>query len=559
MNEDEVDAALASIAITWRKNPDLARASCQRFAGLDLGFEYWRLSRDAFAAGNSTAGFELAIAAILNGSEGCLFALGWASTIDPGSVEVSGRELLDGILSSDHPAAAAAALWLIIRASDFLLFEGGNPYDIDLIEFRKSVTSHYEAALADSVVRGSMMGAALSAQWAARSGQIGLAFALSLKVVVAPCVDQTPWFIAGSVLSTLELGESEHEVATLVSRALETDRMPIDDKELQGKANEDLVLPFLTSGKVADAREVLSVWEQLVDGWGDPWLQASRKTAHGNYSFSNTGREPLCDVLRELDALIGLESVKQRVRDLIAVQQVNRERVKLGMPKVEQSMHLVFAGPPGTGKTTVARLIARAYAALGILESGVFLETGRVDLVGGHLGHTAIKTQGLIDAAEGGVLFIDEAYALVYDDRDIYGAEAIATLLTAMEGRRDRFAVIAAGYTQEMRQFIDSNPGLRSRFSTTIEFPPYTDLELLSIFQAMAQAHHIHVRQPVKARILRTLETDRELVADGNGRYVRNLFQVMTKNVAVRAMADGIADPQEFSKFVAADVPLSIK
>ena len=192
------------------------------------------------------------------------------------------------------------------------------------------------------------------------------------------------------------------------------------------------------------------------------------------------------EILAELDALVGLASAKQAVRRAMAVQALNAERRKQGLPVVGASQHMVFIGPAGTGKTTVARIVARLYGSMGLLSKGHLVETGRADLVAGYVGQTAIKVQEAVERALGGVLFIDEAYALAGAGYNDFGAEAIATLVKLMEDHRDDLVVIVAGYPDEMRTFIDSNPGLRSRFTTYVEFDDYSVVELIQIFGDMA-------------------------------------------------------------------------
>ena len=191
-------------------------------------------------------------------------------------------------------------------------------------------------------------------------------------------------------------------------------------------------------------------------------------------------------VLAELDALIGLGEVKSTIRQLLALQHLNEERAKAGLPQVNPSKHLVFTGDPGTGKTTVAKLVARLYKATGVVSKGHLVEAGRADLVAGYVGQTAIKVQEVVRRAIGGVLFIDEAYALATDGFVDFGDEAIATLVQMMEEHRGDLAVIVAGYSEEMRTFIESNPGLRSRFTHYVHFPNYSAEELVEIFRSIA-------------------------------------------------------------------------
>ena len=237
-----------------------------------------------------------------------------------------------------------------------------------------------------------------------------------------------------------------------------------------------------------------------------------------------------------LDELIGMNSVKAEVRKMAEFCRIAQEREKAGMENAKLSYHCVFIGNPGTGKTTVARIMAKIFKALGILEKGHLVETDRSGLVAEYVGQTAVKTNDVIDSALGGVLFIDEAYTLVAGGSQDYGQEAIATLLKRMEDDRDRLIVIVAGYPDEMKKFIDANPGLQSRFTRYINFPDYTVPELADIFRMYARRSHYEL-SPEFDRHLNgcmaylTRERDKNF---GNGRFVRNLFEKAVERQATR-------------------------
>ena len=268
--------------------------------------------------------------------------------------------------------------------------------------------------------------------------------------------------------------------------------------------------------------------------------------------------ESLETVLAELNSLIGLGKAKKQVDAFIAVHAMNVMRKKQNLLPVNIGLHLVFTGSPGTGKTTVARLIGRLYKAIGLLEKGDLVEVDRSDLIAGYVGQTALRTQAKIVEAEGGVLFIDEAYSLAADSGSEYGFgdEAISTLVKAMEDKRDKFAVIVAGYSEDMDTFIKSNKGLKSRFQTFIEFEDYSVDELVQIFRLIATQSQVDCPDQVQEAIRQYIELRKPVGEDGNGRFARNLFEQMFQNMTTRAMKSGSISRDEFNKFSVDDVPV---
>ena len=228
------------------------------------------------------------------------------------------------------------------------------------------------------------------------------------------------------------------------------------------------------------------------------------------------------ELLAELDALIGLERVKREVHRQVAILRVERLRADAGMRSPTITRHLVFTGNPGTGKTTVARLVSGIYASLGLLSQGQLVEVDRSELVAGYLGQTAVKTAEVVAKAAGGVLFIDEAYSLTGDQ---YGTEAVDTLVKEMEDRRDDLVVIVAGYPAPMQAFVAANPGLASRFRTTIEFDDYTDDELVKILTLLADGSDYELTPQALTRFRELLAVTTHSNTFGNGRFCRNALE----------------------------------
>ena len=242
------------------------------------------------------------------------------------------------------------------------------------------------------------------------------------------------------------------------------------------------------------------------------------------------------DAEKQLNALIGLGSVKQEVLTFRNFLKIQNERRKKGLSVPPTSYHLVFSGNPGTGKTTIARIMAQILKSLGVISSGHLVEASRSDLVAGYMGQTAIKTNKVIDSALNGVLFIDEAYTLSRSSENDFGQEAIDTLLKRMEDDRDRFVVIIAGYSDEIKNFVNSNPGLASRFNRYINFPDYTENELEEIFKLLVDKYDYVLNDSARVALQQTIakavcEKDTHF---GNGRFVRNLFEKTIERQANR-------------------------
>ncbi len=246
--------------------------------------------------------------------------------------------------------------------------------------------------------------------------------------------------------------------------------------------------------------------------------------------------DQLAAATAELEDLVGLAVVKKQVKQLTALVRVQRWRRAAGLPVAAMTHHLVFRGNPGTGKTTVARLIGRIYAALDVVKKGHLVEVDRSHLVAEYVGQTAIKTRAAFDRALDGLLFIDEAYTLARDadSPSAFGQEAIDTLVKLMEDNRDRSVVVAAGYPVEIDEFISSNPGLRSRFGRTVDFPDYTDDELVTIFAGMCSGAGYTATPGARRRIRELLAASVRGPGFGNARAVRSLFEQAVQTQAER-------------------------
>ena len=265
---------------------------------------------------------------------------------------------------------------------------------------------------------------------------------------------------------------------------------------------------------------------------------------------------PLEELLAELDGLVGLKPVKGEVKLLTNLLQVQKLRKDRGLPVLDSSAHLVFTGNPGTGKTTVARLLAQIYRTLGVVSKGQLVETDRSRLVAGFVGQTAIKTREVAETALGGVLLVDEAYALARGGDNDFGREAIDTIVKYMEDHRDDLAVIAAGYTEEMREFIETNPGLRSRFTRTVEFPDYSNDELVAIFTQLGKKNRYHPTDAAVENVRKILAEQSRDKGFGNARFIRNLFERAVSNQAGRIVGVDKPTDDDLTTLEATDVTL---
>ena len=299
-------------------------------------------------------------------------------------------------------------------------------------------------------------------------------------------------------------------------------------------------------------------------GQPEPLVAPAAPTATGSATSSSSPVVPtpeparssrsMIELLAELDQLVGLANVKAEVRRLSSLLQVQQIRAERGMPVIETSHHLVFTGNPGTGKTTVARLLSQIYHAVGVVSKGHLVETDRSKLVAGFVGQTALKTQAALDSSLGGMLLIDEAYALARGGENDFGLEAIDTLVKFMEDHRDDIAIVAAGYPAEMSEFIDTNPGLKSRFTRTINFPDYTEDELVQIFLQLGERNRYQLSDDALLRVRHFIASEPRTRGFGNARYVRNLFETAIAHQAVRLAPLADLSNEQLTTLIAGDI-----
>lgn len=265
--------------------------------------------------------------------------------------------------------------------------------------------------------------------------------------------------------------------------------------------------------------------------------------------------DALTEAMSELNRLIGMRGVKHSLLRLSNFARIESERRRLKLPSTGITFHSVFSGPPGTGKTTVARLLGRILYALGLLEKGHTIEASKSTLCGRYLGETPHLVRDAFERSEGGVLFVDEAHGLNSGQEDMYGHEAIDALVKHMEDRRDRVVVIVAGYPTEMRKFITSNPGLRSRFTRSVFFPDYSSEDLQNILKLMCRSKGFEVTDGflLRSELLWQSLYRQGLTANANGRLVRTAFEFLLENQAVRLTGKTRTEPHELCQFVHQD------
>ena len=309
------------------------------------------------------------------------------------------------------------------------------------------------------------------------------------------------------------------------------------EARLMIKSVYDVLLPFLGKIKI---RELIN--------------KDSLEEAVSHESFE--------DLYTRLDSLIGLDKVKNTIRDLIAYHRIQMLRGKAGLKMPNRTLHLAFLGNPGTGKTTVARIVGKMYRHLGLLSKGHFLEVSRTDLIAGYQGQTALKVKKVIERAKGGVLFIDEAYSLTENNHsDAYGRECLTELTKALEDYRKDLVVIVAGYTDLMKSFFESNPGLKSRFNTFIEFNDYSSVELVEIFTQMCQQDDYTLSEECQQELSNIIASEVSIEAGkfANGRFVRNLYEDILMNHARRLSSSENITPEDLTCFTLADLAAKVK
>ena len=334
----------------------------------------------------------------------------------------------------------------------------------------------------------------------------------------------------------------------LIESAKKLDRQLGKESAFLTKVNE-IIIDHSDTNKVADLYKSIYLFqkENKISKISQTLKELSDNLAcylGYSYLFEILGKElgkrnnsSLDELMKELNQLVGLQKVKEEVSRLVIYQKVQSKRKEYGLKVPKRTLHMAFMGNPGTGKTTVARIVGRMYYQLGLLSKGHFTEGSRTDLIAGYQGQTALKVKSVIEKAKGGVLFIDEAYSITENDNtDSYGRECLTELTKALEDSRDDLIVIVAGYTDPMNHFFESNPGLKSRFNYFINFENYSSTELLDILETLARKDDYQIDDKLKEILLNYFNDKLESNPTNfsNGRFVRNLYEDLIMNQAVR-------------------------
>lgn len=420
-------------------------------------------------------------------------------------------------------------------------------------------------AIVDAQITGIAVdsGARLTAeQSTVERGAVGLAASGTGTLTVRGCTVRQTTHSGVQVLGKARLEAWQLAVRSSGGPGLEargTVRLAVQDSEFVDGAAEGLRVDARCSGELVRCRIAGNADESVLRGRRvrvkDPVEDPVAAEQPPSPAFMPDDVNEL-DGLVELNRLVGLEPVKQQVRTQINLVRNSRQRAAVGLPVPPVSRHLVFSGPPGTGKTTVARLYGRLLAALGALPTGEVVEAGRSDLVGQYVGATALKTRAVVESALGGVLFIDEAYSLSRTSGESadFGLEAVDELVRLMENHRDELVVIVAGYPKEMTEFLAVNPGLQSRFSRTVEFPGYDADELARIVQLHAERHHYVWSEDALSEITRRFHRAQDIGTLGNARDARTLFEQAIERQAARLAEHPNPTPSQLTELTTADV-----
>jgi stage V sporulation protein K len=284
------------------------------------------------------------------------------------------------------------------------------------------------------------------------------------------------------------------------------------------------------------------------------------KSLEKEQEMIHSKHEPLKRIEEEMSALVGMEEMKKIIKEIYAWIYINKVREEQGLQAGTQVLHMLFKGNPGTGKTTVARLIGKLLKEMNALSKGHLIEAERADLVGEYIGHTAQKTRDLIKKAMGGILFVDEAYSLARGGEKDFGKEAIDTLVKNMEDKQNDFILILAGYAKEMDQFLNLNPGLRSRFPLVIEFPDYTVDQLMEIAKKMMKERQYVFSKEAEWKLkeqLQTIKYNRAAHVFSNGRYIRNVIEKAVRTQAMRLLMNESYEKKDLETILSEDLVFS--